>query len=167
MLQRKSSIMVALTCVLTPLLSFAQGNGNVNVTIRHAPYDVVSVRHKTERGDAPCKYCSSTIRYDRTFKWDSDKHEWVETCSVVGTEAVKHFRGQTPYAFVKVKEGCPKSEAEIEKELRALCLKDLPEYMQPEYYSFVKELEYTAIGKVDIKKLEAMALEDVTSTVTA
>ena len=95
------------------------------------------------------------------------KHEWVETCSVVGTKAVKHFRGQTPYAFVKLKDGCPKSEAEIEKELRELCLKDLPEYMQPEYYRFVKELEYTPIGKVDTKKLEAMALEDVTSTVTA
>ena len=79
MLQRKSSMMVALACVLVSLFSFAQGNDNVNVTIRHAPYDVVSVRHKTERGDAPCKYCSSTIRYDRTFKWDSDKHEWVET----------------------------------------------------------------------------------------
>ena len=79
MLQKLSSMMVAFMCVLVSLFSFAQGNDNVDVTIRRAPYDVVSVRHKTERGDAPCKYCSSTIRYDRTFKWDSDKHEWVET----------------------------------------------------------------------------------------
>ena len=79
MLQKLSSIMVALACVLVSLLSLAQGNDNVNVTIRHAPYDVVSVRHKTERGDAPCKYCATTIRYDRTFKWNSDTHEWVET----------------------------------------------------------------------------------------
>lgn len=71
-------MMAALMCVLMPLLSFAQGN-NVNVTIRRAPYDVVSVRHKTERGDAPCKYCSSTIRYDRKFEWNNDTHEWVET----------------------------------------------------------------------------------------
>lgn len=78
MLQRKSCMMAALMCVLMPLLSFAQGN-NVNVTIRRAPYDVVSVRHKTERGDAPCKYCSSTIRYDRKFEWNNDTHEWVET----------------------------------------------------------------------------------------
>lgn len=78
MLQRKSCMMAALMCVLMPLLSFAQGN-NANVTIRRAPYDVVSVRHKTERGDAPCKYCSSTIRYDRKFEWNNDTHEWVET----------------------------------------------------------------------------------------
>mgnify|MGYP003301806672 CR=1 FL=1 len=79
MLQKKSSMMVAFACVLVSLFSFAQGNDNVNVTIRHAPYDVVSVRHKTERGDAPCKYCATTIRYDRKFEWNSDTHEWVET----------------------------------------------------------------------------------------
>ncbi len=71
--------MVAFVCVLVSVVSFARGNDSVSVTMRHAPYDVVSVRHKTERGDAPCKYCSSTIRYDRKFEWNSDTHEWVET----------------------------------------------------------------------------------------
>ena len=55
------------------------GSENVNVTIRRAPYVVPTVSTRSERGSTPCKYCNSTIRYDRKFKWDVDRHEWVET----------------------------------------------------------------------------------------
>lgn len=55
------------------------GANNVNVTVRRAPYVVPSVSTRSERGSAPCKYCNSSIRYDRKYKWDVDAHEWVET----------------------------------------------------------------------------------------
>lgn len=55
------------------------GDSAVNVTIRRAPYVVPSVSTRSDRGSTPCKYCNATMRYDRKYKWDVDKHEWVET----------------------------------------------------------------------------------------
>ena len=55
------------------------GANDVNVTIRRAPYDVPSVSTRSDRASAPCRYCNSSIRYDRKYKWDVANHEWVET----------------------------------------------------------------------------------------
>ena len=55
------------------------GANDINVTIRRAPYVVPSVSTRSDRGSTPCKYCNATMRYDRKYKWDVDKHEWVET----------------------------------------------------------------------------------------
>lgn len=66
-----------LACVLLAWVSQAQQN--VGITVRHAPYVVSSVSSKTEIGHAPCKYCGTWIRYDRTYKWDVYNHVWNET----------------------------------------------------------------------------------------
>ncbi len=87
------------------------------------------------------------------------ENENVEVCAVVGTTDVGKVQGQVPVVFAKLKAECTKSADEVSAELKALCAKELPEYQQPEYFHIVKDLEYTGIGKVDFKKLEAMALE--------
>lgn len=50
-------------------------------------------------------------------------------------------------------ENLPRKE-EIEKELRALCERQLPSYARPTFYEFRKELPLTAAGKIDYRQLE-------------
>ena len=52
---------------------------NVNVTIRHAPYDVPNVSSKSEIAHKPCQYCGSSVSYERKYRWDTVRHEWIET----------------------------------------------------------------------------------------
>lgn len=105
------------------------------------------------------------IRYDGfkvfpvVIEDEVSKHEAVEACAVVGVADADKVQGQLPFAFVKTTPDCTKSEEELRAELKALCEKDLAEYQQPAFFHFVKELEYTPIGKVDFKKLEKMAAE--------
>jgi acyl-CoA synthetase (AMP-forming)/AMP-acid ligase II len=40
------------------------------------------------------------------------------------------------------------------RELRQLCLEELPEYVQPVGYKFISEMPFTPVGKVDYRKLE-------------
>jgi len=54
-------------------------------------------------------------------------------------------------AFVVMADGCD-AEA-VENDLRALCEKALPRFKQPRRYIFMKELPYTATGKVQRFKL--------------
>ena len=66
--------------IVTLLLAFVlTAAGDVNVTIRRAPYDVPNVSSKTERATTLCQYCGSKIKYDRKYRWDTVKHEWYET----------------------------------------------------------------------------------------
>lgn len=50
-------------------------------------------------------------------------------------------------------ENLPRKE-EIEKELRALCERQLPSYARPTFYEFRKKLPLTAAGKIDYRQLE-------------
>lgn len=50
-------------------------------------------------------------------------------------------------------ENLPRKE-EIEKELRALCERQLPSYARPTFYEFRKELPLTVAGKIDYRQLE-------------
>lgn len=82
MKNRLNGFFVALACVAVLLVSLplaAQEVTRSDVTIRHAPHVVSTVSSKTEKGRATCMYCSSTMWYDRKFKWDVYSHEWVET----------------------------------------------------------------------------------------
>ena len=51
---------------------------DVNVTIRHAPYDVPNVSSKSEIAHKPCDFCGSSISYERKYRWDTVRHEWIE-----------------------------------------------------------------------------------------
>lgn len=52
---------------------------DVNVTIRRAPYDVSNVSSKSEIAHKPCQYCGSSVSYERKYRWDTVRHDWVET----------------------------------------------------------------------------------------
>ena len=52
---------------------------NVNLTVRHAPYDVPNVSSKSEIAHKPCQYCGSSVSYERKYRWNTVRHEWVET----------------------------------------------------------------------------------------
>ena len=58
--------------------AIAQDN-SVNVTIRHAPYDVPNVSSKSEIARKPCDFCGSSVSYERKYRWDTVRHEWIET----------------------------------------------------------------------------------------
>ena len=62
-------------------------------------------------------------------------HPAVKDCAVVGLPNRKGKDGRIPTAFVVL--GDNYSEAAAEEELRALCLKELPERDAPLLYYFV------------------------------
>ena len=76
-LNRKTVTIVAMSLAVVGA-AIAQ-DGNVNVTIRHAPYDVPNVSSKSERATVRCQYCGSKVKYDRKYRWDAVKHEWILT----------------------------------------------------------------------------------------
>lgn len=49
------------------------------------------------------------------------------------------------------------SDTDITEELKAICAKEVPTYMQPVEYRFVEEFPHTPIGKVDFRVLEKEA----------
>jgi len=51
----------------------------VDITVRRAPYTVGGTSSKSEKAWCPCKYCGSKTGYERKYKWDYDKLEWIET----------------------------------------------------------------------------------------
>ena len=52
---------------------------NVNLTVRRAPYDVSNVSSKSEIAHKPCQNCGSGISYERKYRWNTVRHEWIET----------------------------------------------------------------------------------------
>lgn len=74
-------------------------------------------------------------------------HEAVAECAVIG---IKHEKwGETPKAFVVVKEGATLTKEELKQYLR----ENLSSYSQPREIEFRKELPKTMVGKVDKKQL--------------
>ena len=66
--------------ILIALFAFvAMAAEDVNVTIRHAPYDVPNVSSKSEIAHKSCQYCGSSVSYERKYRWDTVRHEWIET----------------------------------------------------------------------------------------
>jgi len=88
------------------------------------------------------------------------RHNYVQSSAVV-----EDFDGNglsCPCAFV-VCHGV-KSEAELDNELRELADASLPRFKRPKRYLFVKELPYTATGKIQRFKLrQALRSNDTTS----
>ena len=74
----QSSIAIVSVLLAVASAAFAQDN-DVNVTIRRAPYDVPNVSSKSEIAHKPCQYCGSSVSYERKYRWNTVRHEWVET----------------------------------------------------------------------------------------
>ncbi len=86
-----------------------------------------------------------------------NRHDAVETCAVIGIPNPNGSGGEIPTAFVELQNGVNISKSQVEKELDAMCHKELPERDVPLAYYFVDKIPLTLIGKVDHRKLEEMA----------
>ena len=89
------------------------------------------------------------------------KHPDVLECCVVGIPSVEDTQGEYPMAVIVVKDGVAKSFEEIEKELRELCLSELPERDVPKDYIQRSYLPLTGVGKIDSSKIREEELEKV------
>ena len=87
------------------------------------------------------------------------RHPAVQQCSVVGCTDKDHVQGRLPFVYVVLDPACDKKKRQIIKELRQLCMEELPEYVQPVGYKFISEMPFTPIGKVNYRQLE----EEITS----
>ena len=75
----RSSVQKQLLVVVVLFAFVATAAEDVNVTIRHAPYDVPNVSSKSEIAHKPCDFCGSSVSYERKYRWDTVRHEWIET----------------------------------------------------------------------------------------
>ena len=81
-------------------------------------------------------------------------HPAVRQCSVVGCVAKDHAQGRLPFVFVVLDPAAADKKRQILRELRQLCVEELPEYVQPVAYKFISEMPLTPVGKIDYRKLE-------------
>lgn len=81
-------------------------------------------------------------------------HPAVRQCSVVGCVAKDHPQGRLSFVFVVLDPAAADKKRQILRELRQLCVEELPEYVQPVAYKFISEMPLTPVGKVDYRKLE-------------
>ncbi len=87
-------------------------------------------------------------------------HSAVEQCCAVSVNDTSHRQSKLPAVHVVLKMDHRGREAHIEKELVALCQKELPEYAQPAEWHFRESLPLTPIGKIDYRALEENAREE-------
>ncbi|KAI5434795.1 variant 3, partial [Lathyrus oleraceus] len=73
-------------------------------------------------------------------------HPAVNEAAVVAR--ADEFWGETPCAFVSLKDGLKEREIPTEKDIVEYCRKNLPHYMVPKTVVFKEELPKTSTGKV-------------------
>ncbi len=83
----------------------------------------------------------------------------VAECCVVSSDDIGHGFGSVPVAFVVLKGGVDSEKALVS--IRAACESALPERNLPAAYIPIGSLPLTKVGKVDYRKLERMANEQV------
>lgn len=79
----------------------------------------------------------------------------IERCCAVGVRDKDHKVGQVAVAFVKAES----EQNSMRERIYGVCQALLPEYSCPKEIYFVRELPYTAAGKIDFQVLQAMAAE--------
>ena len=88
------------------------------------------------------------------------QHPAVHQCSVVGCADKDHVQGRLPFVYIVLNPAAAGvKKKQIVKELRQMCMEELPEYVQPVAYKFITEMPMTPVGKFDYRKLE----EEITS----
>ena len=99
------------------------------------------------------------VRYDgfKVFPSAIEKtvcaHKGVDQCCVVRCKDPDHSQGDLPVAFVVKSKEC---SDDLQDELKCLCEKELPEYVQPVKWKYIDQMPHTPIGKVDYLALEKM-----------
>ena len=71
-----------------------------------------------------------------------------------GLRRYRPHPGTAALCFVVLEPAATGKKRQILRELRQLCLEELPEYVQPVGYKFISEMPFTPVGKVDYRKLE-------------
>ena len=88
------------------------------------------------------------------------KHPDVQECCVVGIPSSTDTQGEYPRAVIVIRDNAKKSFEEIEKELRLLCLRELPERDVPfDYSNRDTNLPLTGVGKIDTQKIKDEEIE--------
>ncbi len=84
------------------------------------------------------------------------RHPAVQQCCVVSYADTDHTQGRLPFVFVVLHPDAAGKKRQLLRELRQLCRKELPEYMQPAAtaYKVLPEMPLTPAGKTDYRKLE-------------
>ena len=83
------------------------------------------------------------------------QHPSVHQCSVVGCADKDHVQGRLPFVYLVLDPAVPAAKRkQIIKELRQLCIEELPEYVQPVGYKIIPEMPLTLAAKFDYRKLE-------------
>ena len=83
------------------------------------------------------------------------KHPAVHQCSVVGCADKDHVQGRLPFVYLVLTPAAASiKKRQIIRELRQMCMEELPEYVQPVAYKFLPEMPLTAAAKFDYRKLE-------------
>ena len=83
------------------------------------------------------------------------QHPAVHQCSVVGCVDKDHVQGRLPFVYLVLDPAVPAAKRkQIIKELRQLCIEELPEYVQPVGYKIIPEMPLTLAAKFDYRKLE-------------
>lgn len=80
-------------------------------------------------------------------------HPGVESCCVVGIDDIEHCQGKLPKVHFVLKTKVGESKQVLEQ-IKEICQKQLPEYLQPVEYQERKEMPLTSIGKIDYRALE-------------
>ena len=83
------------------------------------------------------------------------QHPAVHQCSVVGCVDKEHVQGRLPFVYLVLEQDVPAAKRkQIIKELRQLCIEELPEYVQPVGYKIIPKMPLTLAAKFDYRKLE-------------
>ena len=83
----------------------------------------------------------------------------VSECTVVGRKR-KNSDYYESVAYV-VKKDSTQQNACVVEELNTICSINIPTYMIPAEYRFVKELPHTPVGKIDFRVLEREAQKEI------
>jgi len=84
------------------------------------------------------------------------QHPDIAVSCAVPTKDPDHRQGDLPFVYMQMKGEIQKSRDQIITEVAKLCGHDLAEYAVPLGYEFVDHMPYTAIGKIDYRKLESL-----------
>lgn len=97
--------------------------------------------------------------YPQQIEQTIESHEDVLKCTVV---AMPHpYKVQVAKAYIVLREGISPTLG-LKKEIKDLCEKNLSKFSLPHDYEYRKSLPTTLIGKIDYKKLEREAIENIT-----
>lgn len=106
------------------------------------------------------RYKRMIIRYDGFKVFPSVieniivSHRAVDSCKVVAISDIEHSQGKLPKAHIILKPEFQDKKEIIIKEVKQLCLENLPEYMQPYSLKVRENFPLTKVGKIDYRALE-------------